>query len=70
MQWYMVIIYGILVTGGISSYLNYRLQKKWYDKTHPQTPVDDTPIAQEGYYDHHDYMNVTPLVATAEQLKG
>lgn len=29
----MQIVYSILVIGGISSFLNYRLQNKWYKET-------------------------------------
>ena len=29
----MVIVYGILVIGAVSSFLNYRLQKNWFDIT-------------------------------------
>ncbi len=33
MDWYMFIIYGILTIGAVSSFLNYRLQHKWYMET-------------------------------------
>jgi len=32
MEWYMIIIYGVLVLGAVSSYKNYKLQQKWYNK--------------------------------------
>ena len=31
MSWVMVPVYGLLMVGAISSYLNYRLQKDWRD---------------------------------------
>ncbi len=33
MSWYMFIIYGILTIGAVSSFMNYRLQHKWYLET-------------------------------------
>jgi len=36
----MTIVYGVLVMGAISSFLNYRLQKKWFDITHKNDPED------------------------------
>lgn len=33
MTWYMAAIYAILTIGAISSFLNYKLQKKWFDLT-------------------------------------
>ena len=42
MEWYMMPIYGILVIGGISSFLNFRLQKRWYEDT------KEDPIGYEG----------------------
>jgi hypothetical protein len=37
MEWYMFLVYGVLVIGAISSYLNYKLQKKWFDITHNES---------------------------------
>ena len=57
MDWYMIIVYAILVTGGVSSYLNYRIQRKWFREAHPELhgspkvvkPSEDyaEPIASE-----------------------
>ncbi len=33
MEWYDILIYGMLVIGAISSFMNYRLQSKWYRET-------------------------------------
>ena len=33
MEWYMLGIYSVLVIGGVSSFLNYRLQNRWYTET-------------------------------------
>ena len=41
MEWYMVIIYGGILFGAWNSFLNYRLQKKWYDKTHPEDKTNE-----------------------------
>jgi len=44
MEWYMIIVYGILIFGAISSFLNYRLQKDWYERTHSEGPYKkETP---------------------------
>jgi len=40
MEWYYIIIYGILIIGAVSSYMNYKLQKKWFDLTHPPKDVE------------------------------
>ena len=32
----MILVYGVLVIGAISSFMNYRLQKKWFDITHKE----------------------------------
>jgi hypothetical protein len=40
MEWYMFLVYGVLVIGAISSYLNYRLQKKWFEITHKHNTKD------------------------------
>ena len=36
----MVFVYGVLVIGAISSFMNYRLQKKWFDITHKHLDPD------------------------------
>ena len=51
MSWYMLIIYACLVCGAVSSFLNYRIQRKWYNKMFPDDllaskdvmPSDDFP---------------------------
>jgi len=43
MEWYMFIIYGVLIMGAISSYRNFKLQEKWYKKTH----LEDVPYKTE-----------------------
>jgi len=37
----MIPVYGVLVIGGISSYLNYKLQSRWYKETaHERETID------------------------------
>jgi len=40
MEWYMIPVYGILVIGSVSSYLNYKLQSKWYKETNVTETVE------------------------------
>ena len=40
MEWYMFLVYGVLVIGAVSSYLNYRLQKEWFEITHKHKEKD------------------------------
>jgi acyl-CoA synthetase (AMP-forming)/AMP-acid ligase II len=47
MEWYYILIYGILIIGAVSSYLNYRLQKKWFELTHPNHAEEKTPYKVE-----------------------
>jgi hypothetical protein len=43
----MILVYGILVIGAVSSFLNYRLQKKWFDITHKDIHEDTSPEPSE-----------------------
>jgi len=39
----MIIVYGILIMGAFSSFLNYKLQKNWYERTHNEGPYKLEP---------------------------
>ena len=45
MEWYMIIVYAILMFGAISSFLNYRLQHNWFlvDQADRQKNLEDYP---------------------------
>ena len=41
MSAWMFLVYGILVIGAISSFMNYRLQSKWYKRTYEEHKIDE-----------------------------